>query len=85
MTFTIDIDERLRARLDEEAARRGVGAAEFARQLLEQGLAPGNGLPRADELQSLRQGLLRLAGTVKGTPSDLARNHDHYIHGGPRR
>ncbi|HEY3322534.1 MAG TPA: hypothetical protein VGP72_18880 [Planctomycetota bacterium] len=29
--------------------------------------------------------LLKLAGTVKGLPSDMARNHDHYIHGLPRR
>ena len=25
------------------------------------------------------------AGTCKGLPSDLARNHDHYLHGTPRR
>ena len=24
------------------------------------------------------------AGTCKGLPSDLARNHDHYLHGRPR-
>ena len=26
-----------------------------------------------------------LAGTIKGLPPDLARNHDHYLHGHPRR
>jgi len=37
-----------------------------------------------DRWQALRQGLLRLAGTVKGMPPDMARNHDHYLHGAPR-
>ena len=31
-----------------------------------------------DEYASLREGLLQFAGAVKGFPSDMARNHDHY-------
>ena len=31
------------------------------------------------------QMLMRHAGKVKGLPSDLARNHDHYLHGTPRK
>ena len=31
------------------------------------------------------QGLLDLAGTVNDLPSDMALNHDHYIHGTPKR
>ncbi|MDM8004629.1 MAG: hypothetical protein QUV05_00540 [Phycisphaerae bacterium] len=38
-----------------------------------------------DEHASLREGLLKFAGTVKGLPSDMARNHDHYIHGTPKK
>ncbi len=34
---------------------------------------------------TLRDRLLKLAGTVDDLPADMARNHDHYIHGGPRR
>ena len=34
---------------------------------------------------ALGEWLMRYAGTVKGLPSDLARNHDHYIHGTPRK
>jgi hypothetical protein len=30
-------------------------------------------------------GLLKVAGTVKGLPSDFAAQHDHYIHGTPKR
>ena len=37
------------------------------------------------DLRHLRDGLLRFSGVVKGGPSDLARNHDHYLHGTPRR
>jgi hypothetical protein len=34
---------------------------------------------------TLRERLLKLAGTVDDLPVDMARNHDHYIHGAPRR
>lgn len=29
--------------------------------------------------------LRKLAGTVEGLPSDLARNHDHYLYGRPKK
>ena len=29
--------------------------------------------------------LLKLAGTVKELPSDMARNHDHYLYGVPKK
>lgn len=29
--------------------------------------------------------LQKYAGAVEGLPPDFARNHDHYIHGGPKR
>ncbi|HEX8521536.1 MAG TPA: hypothetical protein VF669_04710 [Tepidisphaeraceae bacterium] len=35
--------------------------------------------------KSLGQRLLKLAGTAPGLPSDMARNHDHYIRGGKKR
>ena len=38
-----------------------------------------------EEGASLSEKLLRLAGTVKGLPPDLARNHDHYLHGLPKK
>ena len=38
----------------------------------------------AEPAQTLGGWLMRYAGAVKGLPSDLARNHDHYIHGTPR-
>jgi len=39
----------------------------------------------ARETASLGQRLLRFAGTAKGLPSDMAENHDHYLHGRPKR
>jgi hypothetical protein len=43
----------------------------------------------ADEVSpdvlKLRETLLKYAGTVDGLPPDLAQNHDHYIHGAPKR
>ena len=37
------------------------------------------------DLKSLQEGLLKFSGVVKGMPSDMAANHDHYIHGAPRK
>ena len=39
----------------------------------------------SEQMQQLRQGLLGFSGIVKDGPPDLARNHDHYLHGTPRR
>lgn len=30
-------------------------------------------------------GLLKIAARIEGLPSDLARNHDHYLHGLPKK
>jgi len=40
----------------------------------------GNG-----EASSLAQGLLQWAGQGVDLPEDLARNHDHYLHGQPKQ
>jgi hypothetical protein len=34
--------------------------------------------------RTIGDALLALAGTAEGLPSDMARNHDHYLHGTPR-
>ncbi len=39
-----------------------------------------------DELgPTLYERLRPVIGIAKGLPPDLARNHDHYLHGGPKR
>ena len=35
--------------------------------------------------QTLGQRLMKFAGTAKGLPGDMARNHDYYLHGRPRK
>ena len=45
--------------------------------------APGNGT--VEKQTALRDDLLRLAGSCEGLPPDLARNHDHYLYGVPKR
>ena len=39
----------------------------------------------AGEPRTLADRLRDVIGVSKGLPSDLARNHDHYLHGGPKR
>ena len=44
----------------------------------------GDDLP-GDSVPTLYDQLAPLVGAAKGLPSDLARNHDHYLHGQPRK
>ena len=39
----------------------------------------------ADETESSLASLLKFAGAVKDLPPDMARNHDHYLHGAPKK
>jgi hypothetical protein len=39
----------------------------------------------SQEARQLREGLLAFSGLIQEGPSDFARNHDHYLHGTPRR
>ena len=41
--------------------------------------------PLEADCKTLREVLLSLAGTAEGLPSDMAEQHDHYIHGTPKR
>lgn len=38
-----------------------------------------------EDNRPIGQKLLDLAGTVKDWPSDFTANHDHYLHGAPKR
>ena len=40
---------------------------------------------RRTDGQSWGQALMEVAGTVEDLPADYAENHDHYLHGRPRR
>jgi hypothetical protein len=39
----------------------------------------------AEEQQNWVEVFKDLIGTVEGLPTDMAENHDHYIHGAPKR
>ena len=41
--------------------------------------------PLPQQEPSLSELLLSFAGTIKDLPEDMARNHDHYLHGTPKR
>lgn len=51
-------------------------------ELVEQGTSSSN-----DQVSgsTLGERLLKYAGTVRGLPHDLAKQHDHYIHGVEQR
>lgn len=48
-------------------------------------LADGTRVEVTVHESTLRDRLLKLAGTVDDLPTDMARNHDHYIHGAAKR
>lgn len=55
-------------------------------QVLVQLPSEASDLELLDEIgETLAQKMLRFAGRAKGLPSDLARNHDHYLHGAPKQ
>jgi hypothetical protein len=39
----------------------------------------------SESVPTLYDQLAPLVGAAKGLPADLARNHDHYLHGQPRK
>ena len=41
--------------------------------------------PASNHKPTLSERLLKHAGTVPDLPSDMAEQHDHYIHGTPKR
>lgn len=42
-------------------------------------------LAKATTRRTIGDALLEVAGTAESLPHDLARNHDHYLHGSPRQ
>ena len=46
---------------------------------------PSNGGAEPGESPTLYEMLKDFVGILDGLPSDLAENHDHYIHGTPKR
>ena len=60
----------------------GATLEDGAEVLIETAPAPE---PETGPQTTLGQRLLKYAGAAEGLPSDMARNHDHYIHGTPKK
>ncbi|NUQ45706.1 MAG: hypothetical protein HUU22_06715 [Phycisphaerae bacterium] len=48
-------------------------------------LSRARGRKTKGEPKTLGERLMKYAGRAKGLPKDLARDHDNYIHGAPRK
>ena len=86
MTLTIDIPPELEHRLQDEAARKGVSAEDYARMLLEERLlSDDQGQPTTQGEGSSAWSVLKsMMGTVEGPP-DWSSELDHYLYGTPKR
>jgi hypothetical protein len=45
----------------------------------------GDALISKNDAARFTDGLLRIAARIEGLPSDFAKNHDHYLHGLPKK
>jgi len=59
--------------------------AKLDRHELEQVDLKVHELLQAPPSPNVWESLLELAGTAEGLPADLAEQHDHYLHGTPKR
>jgi hypothetical protein len=46
---------------------------------------PATGNSQKDQIPTLYEQLEDVIGIIKGLPPDFAENHDHYIHGCPKK
>jgi hypothetical protein len=59
--------------------------------LFEEAVPPDGAIVRVEVVEAasgeptIWQKLRKYSGTVNDLPSDMAQNHDHYIHGGPKK
>lgn len=42
-------------------------------------------IPTGEQARTLAERYRDFIGVIEGLPADMAENHDHYIHGAPRR
>lgn len=84
MTLTIDIPPELERRLQDEAARKGVPAEDYARMLLEEQLLPGEQVRPPTQGSDAWSVLKSMMGAVEGPP-DWSGELDHYLYGTPKR
>jgi plasmid stability protein len=84
MTLIIELPPELERRLEEEAARRGQAAGEFARSVLEERLTtPSTAMPLWRQLVEIGDNLPEEE--KARLPADASVNLDHYLYGAPRK
>lgn len=86
MTLTIDFPQDIEEWLEEEAARQGQAPAEFVRIAIAR-MRPAASAPTQDDVPTNWDALDRIidANQIETGILDLAHQHDHYIHGKPKR
>ena len=47
--------------------------------------SPSTGIDELERIPTMYERYKSAIGTVEGLPEDFAENHDHYIHGTPKR
>lgn len=62
-----------------------VSLPEGAKVRIELDPAPAEEAGQADQPETLGQKLMKYAGLIQDAPPDLARQHDHYLHGTPKK
>jgi len=65
--------------------RNGVVVVDGAPDLPEGAEVQVELLPTEERGSTLGQRLMKFAGVLRGLPPDLARNHDHYLYGVPKK
>ncbi len=65
--------------------RGGVVVLEGAPPLKEGTIVAVEPIAQSGRAPTLGQRLKRFSGSARGLPRDMAQNHDHYLHGRPRK
>jgi len=86
MTMTIDFPQEVEEWLEEEASRQGQAPAEFVRTAISR-MRPTTPASVQDDVPTDWDALDRIidANQIETGISDLAHQHDHYIHGKAKR
>jgi hypothetical protein len=84
MTMTIDISPQAQARLEKEAAKHGQQPSDYLSKAVEGLLLPDADAAKIDAGWDSLTALIERCQMDTGI-TDLAHQHDHYIHGIPKR
>ena len=86
MTLTINFPQDVEEWLEKEASRQGQSPADFVRTAIAR-MRPAASLPAQDDVPTDWNALDRIidANQIETGIPDLAHQHDHYIHGKPKR